>query len=81
MRFVFNCIILGHAIRRLPEFCGYKGRRYPGEPAPRKTLITPRRQDLPRDFQDDWRKIGFKRRRMVFFEESESSKNPTNIDA
>ena len=68
MRFVFNSVILAHALRRLPEFSGYRGRRYPGEQQPRKTLITPRRPHLPRDFQEDWRKIGSKRNKMMTFD-------------
>ena len=68
MRFVFNFVILAHALRRLPEFSGYKGRRYPGEQEPRRSLITPRRLDLPQDFQEDWRKIGSKRNKMVTFD-------------
>ena len=69
MRFVFNSVILSHALRRLPEFSGYKGRRFPGgEQQPRKTQITPRRLDLPQDFQEDWRKIGSKRNKMVTFD-------------
>ena len=68
MRFVFNSVILAHALRRLPEFSGYKGRRYPGEQEPRGSLITPRRLDLPQDFKEDWRKIGSKRNKMVTFD-------------
>ena len=67
MRFVFNSVILAHALRRLPEFSGYKGRRYPGEQEPRGSLITPRRLDLPQDFKEDWRKIGSKRNKTVTF--------------
>ena len=73
MRFVFNSIILAHALRRLPEFAGYKGRRYPGEQEPRRSLISPRRPDLPRDFQEDWRKIGSKRNKMMSFDEPVTS--------
>ena len=68
MRFVFNSVILVHALRRLPEFSGYRGRRYPGEQEPRKTQITPRRPHLPRDFQEDWRKIGSRRNKMMTFD-------------
>ena len=70
MRFVFNSVILAHARRRLPEFSGYKGRRYPGEQEPRGSRITPRRLDLPQDFKEDWRKIGSKRKSLVTFDES-----------
>ena len=73
MRFVFNSVILAHALRRLPEFAGYKGRRYPGEQEPRRSLISPRRLDLPRDFQEDWRKIGSKRNKILTFDEPVTS--------
>jgi len=72
MRFVFNSIILVHAHRRLPEFAGYKGRRYPGDQGPREAQILPRRLDLPQDFHEDWRKIGSKRNKMVIFDQPET---------
>ena len=59
MRFVFNSIILVHAHRRLPEFAGYKGRRYPGDQGPREAQILPRRLDLPQDFHEVTGLAGF----------------------
>ena len=59
MRFVFNSIILVHAHRRLPEFAGYKGRRYPGDEGPREAQILPRRLDLPQDFHEVTGLAGF----------------------
>ena len=67
MRFLFNSLIFCNALRRLPEFSGYKGRRYPGVQGPQKMPIKPRRLYFPPDFQEDWRKIGSKRNNSLTF--------------
>ena len=60
-RFLFNIIILNTAAKRLPEFSGYKGRRFPGQMPPPPPIIQPRRMELPPNFVDDWKNIGSKR--------------------
>ena len=42
LRFIFNILILFQACARMPEFCGYQSRRYPGQPPPRPPRIAPR---------------------------------------
>ena len=63
LRLVFNIIILVVASRSLPEFCGYRGRRFPGQPPPAPPRIAPRRLQLPPTFAQDeeWRRIGARR--------------------
>ena len=61
LRLVFNLVILVVAGRRLPEFRGYRGRRFPGQQPPARPRIAPRRLQLPPTFaQDqvscDWRR-------------------------
>ena len=70
MRFLFNLLIFANALRRLPEFSGNKGRRYPGLEGPKKMQIKPRRLHLPQGFQEDWKKIGSKRSKSVSFEDT-----------
>ena len=49
-RLICNVIIFLVASQRLPEFQGYKGRAYPGQPAPCHQLMpVPRRMSLPPD--------------------------------
>ena len=60
-RFLFNIIILNTAAKRLPEFSGYKGRRFPGQMPPPPPIIQPRRMELPPNLVDDWKNIGSKR--------------------
>ena len=52
-RLVFNAIILVSALRRLPEFAGYRARRFPGQPPPALPRIAPRRLQLPPSFAQD----------------------------
>ena len=54
-------IILYTAAKRNPEFLGYKGKPFPGQLPPRPHEIRPRRPKYPKDFQNDWKKIGSKR--------------------
>ena len=49
------------AAKRNPEFLGYKGKPFPGQLPPRPHEIRPRRPKYPKDFQNDWKKIGSKR--------------------
>ena len=67
LRFIFNILILFQASARLPEFRGYRSRRYPGQPAPRPPRIAPRRLQLPPTFIQDqeWTRIGARRRRIL----------------
>ena len=58
---MFNIIILSTAAKRLPEFSGYKGRRFPGQMPPPPPIIQPRRMELPPNLVDDWKNIGSKR--------------------
>ena len=53
LRLVFNMIILVVAGRRLPEFSGYRGRRFPGQQPPAPPRIAPRRLQLPPTFTQD----------------------------
>ena len=53
LRLVFNIIILVVASRSLPEFCGYRGRRFPGQQPPAPPRIAPRRLQLPPTFAQD----------------------------
>ena len=41
------------AKRRLPEFSGLQGRRYPGQPAPLPYIVTPRRPHPPPGHQHE----------------------------
>ena len=54
-------VILYTAAKRNPEFLGYKGKPFPGQLPPRPHEIQPRRVKYPKDFQNDWKKIGSKR--------------------
>ena len=66
-RTIFNCIILIYASRALPEFQGYKVRRYPDQQPPAPPSIQPRRLELPPTFSEDqeWRKIGARRTKFL----------------
>ena len=61
LRLLFNIIILSTAIKKLPEFSGYKGRRYPGQLPPPPPVIQPRRMELPPNFVEEWKNIGSRR--------------------
>ena len=67
LRLVFNIIILVVAGRRLPEFRGYRGRRFPGQQPPAPPRIAPRRLQLPPTFAQDeeWRRIGSRRNKFL----------------
>ena len=41
LRLAPNLAIFVTATKRLPEFSGYRGHRYPGQPPPRKPVILP----------------------------------------
>ena len=60
---MFNSFILISAWARLPEFCGYQSRRYPGQLPPAPARIVPRRLQLPPTFTQDeeWTRIGSRR--------------------
>ena len=47
LRAFFNLKVYFDAKRRLPEFSGLQGRRYPGQPAPLPYIVTPRRPHPP----------------------------------
>ena len=67
-RFLFNVIIYILALKRLPEFSGYKPTRFPGTEPPPKSRISPRRLNLPPSFSSDWKKIGSKRTEMLMLD-------------
>ena len=54
-------VILYTASKRNPEFLGYTGNLFPGQLPPRHQEIQPRREKYPKDFHNDWKKIGSKR--------------------
>ena len=54
-------VILYTAAKRNPEFHGYKGKSFPGQLPSRPQEIQPRRVKYPKDFSNDWKKIGSKR--------------------
>ena len=60
-------MILVVAGRRLPEFRGYRGRRFPGQQPPAPPRIAPRRLQLPPTFAQDeeWRRIGSRRNKFL----------------
>ena len=60
-RLLFNLFILYTAVKRNPEFLGYKRKLFPGQLPPRPQEIQPRRTKYPKDFHNDWKKIGSKR--------------------
>ena len=60
LRLVFNVIIFISASRRLLEFRGYRGRRYPGQLPPPPPTIRPRRL-VCSQAGDEWKKIGSRR--------------------
>ena len=66
-RLAFNTLIVISASARLPEFRGYRSRRYPGQPPPRPPRIAPRRLQLPPTFVQDqeWTRIGARRKRIL----------------
>ena len=54
-------VILYTAAKRNPEFLGYQGKSFPGKLPSRPQEIQPRRIKYPKDFPNDWKKIGSKR--------------------
>ena len=64
LRLVFNVIIFISASRRLLEFRGYRGRRYPGQLPPPPPTILPRRLVCSQAV-DEWKKIGSRRKEFL----------------
>ena len=64
-RIICYTFIFISAYRRLPEFRGYRPASYPGTTGPRPPNITPRRMNLPPNFESDWKKIESKRTEML----------------
>ena len=58
---MFNIIIYWTASNRLPEFEGFRGKRFPGQPQLRAPLLEPRRSRLPPSFASEGKNIGSKR--------------------
>ena len=58
---MFNIIIYWTASSRLPEFEGFRGKTFPGQPRPRAPILEPRRSRLPPSFASEWKNIGSKR--------------------
>ena len=54
-------VILYTASKRNPEFLGYKGKPFPGQLPSRPQEVQPRRTKYPKNFHNDWKKIGSKR--------------------
>ena len=79
-RLICNIIIFLVASQRLPEFQGYKGRAYPGQPAPCHQLMpVPRRMSLPPEALSDWKKIGSKRNSILIFDKDEPTSTSTTL--
>ena len=53
LRTLFNLKVYFDAKRRLPEFSGLQGRRYPGQPDPLPYIVTPRRAHPPPGHQPE----------------------------
>ena len=51
LRTLFNLKVYFDAKRRLPEFSGLQGRRFPGQPDPLPNIVIPRRPDPPTGHQ------------------------------
>ena len=62
LRFIFSMKVYFNARRRLQEFSGLRGRRFPGQESPRPPTITPWRPNLPPEFSEEWSRIGSRRR-------------------
>ena len=60
-RLILNVIVLISAWKRLPEFAGYKGKRYPGTLPPPRRATEPRRMRLPSTFSSEWKRIRSRR--------------------
>ena len=58
---MFNIIIYWTASSRLPEFEGFRGKTFPGQPQPRPPILEPKRSRLPLSFASEWKNIGSKR--------------------
>ena len=67
-----NLFLLYQAKKRLPEFEGYQGRPFPGTMVLRPSDIQPRRYDFPAGFENDWRKIGSKKKKFLMYESEEA---------
>ena len=46
------------AAKRLPEFSGYRGRVFPGQPRPRSQMPEPKRMRISPTFSVEWKQIG-----------------------
>ena len=55
-RLFLNVIVLVSAMRRLPEFSGFRAQTFPGQPAPPTPRIAPRRMEWAEKAQKDSRK-------------------------
>ena len=51
-----NVIVLVSAMRRLPEFSGFRAQTFPGQPSPPTPKIAPRRMEWREKAQKDRRK-------------------------
>ena len=52
-----NVIVLVSAMRRLPEFSGFRAQTFPGQPSPPTPKIAPRRMEWGEKAQKDTRKL------------------------
>ena len=55
-RLFLNVIVLVSAMRRLPEFSGFRAQTFPGQPAPPTPRIAPRRMEWGENTREDTRK-------------------------
>ena len=65
-RLFLNVIIYVVAKLRLPEFSGFEGKIFPGQPTPYPFIPVPRRMDLPPSFPSEWKQIGSKRTKFEY---------------
>ena len=65
LRALLNLKVYIDAKRRIPEFSGLQGRRYPGQPAPLPYIVTPRRPHPPPGHQHECSTIGSWRQRQA----------------
>ena len=60
LRTLFNLIVFCDAKRRLPEFSGLQGKRFPGQPDPLPYIVNPRRP-FYQPSESESRRIGSRR--------------------
>ena len=65
-RLFLNVIIYVVAKLRLPEFNGFEGKVFPGQPPPSPFIPIPRRMDLPPTFSSEWKQIRSKRTKFEY---------------